>query len=84
MLGTHPKGLYLLFATEMWERFSYYGMRALLVLYLTTSLLNGGLGFTESDASLLYGIFTGMVYFTPMIGGWLADNYIGQRRSITI
>lgn len=84
MLGIHPKGLYLLFATEMWERFSYYGMRALLVLYLTTSLLNGGLGFTESDASLLYGIFTGMVYFTPMIGGWLADNYIGQRRSITI
>ncbi len=78
------KALYLLSATEMWERFSYYGMRALLVLYLTKSLVDGGLGFTESSASLLYGIFTGLVYFTPLIGGWLADNYIGQRRSITI
>ncbi len=78
------KALYLLSATEMWERFSYYGMRALLVLYLTKSLVDGGLGFTESNASLLYGVFTGLVYFTPLIGGWLADNYIGQRRSITI
>ncbi len=78
------KALYLLSATEMWERFSYYGMRALLVLYLTKSLIDGGLGFTESNASLLYGVFTGLVYFTPLIGGWLADSYIGQRRSITI
>ncbi len=78
------KALYLLSATEMWERFSYYGMRALLVLYLTKSLIDGGLEFTESNASLLYGVFTGLVYFTPLIGGWLADNYIGQRRSITI
>ncbi len=80
----HPKGLYLLFATEMWERFSYYGMRALLVLYLTKSLMEGGFGFSSKDASLIYGIFTGLVYFTPLIGGWLADNYIGQRRAITI
>lgn len=80
----HPKGLYLLFATEMWERFSYYGMRALLVLYLTKSLINGGLGFTDDNASLLYGFFTGFVYFTPLIGGWLADNYLGQRKAIVI
>lgn len=80
----HPKGLYLLFATEMWERFSYYGMRALLILYLTKSAMEGGLGFSEKDASLLYGIFTGLVYFTPLIGGWLADKYIGQRWSVTI
>ncbi len=80
----HPKGLYLLFATEMWERFSYYGMRALLVLYLTKSLIDGGLGFTDDNASLLYGFFTGFVYFTPLIGGWLADNYLGQRKAIVI
>ena len=78
----HPKGLYLLFLTEMWERFSYYGMRALLVLYLTLSLVEGGMGFTEEYATLLYGFFTGLVYFTPLIGGWLADHYIGQRKSI--
>lgn len=80
----HPKGLYLLFATEMWERFSYYGMRALLVLYLTKSLIEGGMGFSEENASLLYGFFTGFVYFTPLIGGWLADNYLGQRKAIAI
>lgn len=80
----HPKGLYLLFMTEMWERFSYYGMRALLVLYLTQAVLEGGMGFSEENATLLYGFFTGLVYMTPIIGGWLADNYLGQRRSITI
>ncbi len=80
----HPKGLYLLFAIEMWERFSYYGMRALLILYLTKSYLEGGLDIPEKNATLLYGFFTGMVYFTPLIGGWLADRYLGQRLSITI
>lgn len=80
----HPAGLYLLFTTEMWERFSYYGMRALLVLYLTKEFANGGLGFSEERATLIYGFFTGFVYFTPLIGGWLADNYLGQRKSITI
>jgi POT family proton-dependent oligopeptide transporter len=79
-----PKGLYILFITEMWERFSYYGMRALLVLYLTKNYLDGGLGFSDENATLLYGFFTGFVYFTPLIGGWLADNYLGQRRAITI
>lgn len=80
----HPKGLYLLFFTEMWERFSYYGMRAILVLYLTKKLFEGGLGMNEKDAMLLYGFFTGFVYFTPLIGGWLADKYLGKRLAVTI
>ena len=80
----HPPGLYLLFFTEMWERFSYYGMRALLVLYLTTELIKGGLGFSAQSATLLYGYFTGFVYFTPLIGGWLSDTFLGQRKAITI
>lgn len=80
----HPKGLYLLFFTEMWERFSYYGMRGILFLFLTKSFLEGGLGINTQSASLIYGLFTGFVYFTPLIGGWLADNYLGQRKSIVI
>lgn len=80
----HPVGLYVLFFTEMWERFSYYGMRGILILYLTKLYIEGGLGFSQSDASLIYGCFTGFVYFTPLIGGWLADTYLGQRKSITI
>lgn len=82
----HPKGLYLLFMTEMWERFSYYGMRALLILYLTSATTShlGGKGWADGDAGMLYGWFTGLVYLTPLIGGWLADNYLGQRKSITI
>ncbi len=80
----HPKGLYLLFFTEMWERFSYYGMRAILILYLTKKLFEGGLAMDPQSATLLYGYFTGLVYFTPLIGGWLADKYLGKRLSITI
>jgi proton-dependent oligopeptide transporter, POT family len=80
----HPKALYLLFFTEMWERFSYYGMRGILILYLTKTLIEGGLAINEQSASLIYGFFTGFVYFTPLIGGWLADKYIGQRMAITI
>ena len=82
----HPKGLYLLFATEMWERFSYYGMRALLVLSLVAGVqtANPGFGFSQAEALKLYGLFTGFVYFTPLIGGWLADNYLGQRKSVII
>ncbi len=80
----HPAGLRLLFFTEMWERFSYYGMRGLLILYLTKSYIEGGLGFSEENAGLVYGIYTGLVYLTPIIGGWIADNYIGQRKAITI
>ncbi len=80
----HPAGLYLLFFTEMWERFSYYGMRGILVLYLTKQLIEGGLAIEKSTAMLIYGWFTGLVYFTPLIGGWLADKFLGQRLSITI
>ncbi|KLV03945.1 DeoR faimly transcriptional regulator [Photobacterium aquae] len=83
LLG-HPKGLFLLFGTELWERFSYYAMRAILVLYLTDKTINGGLGWTTQDALNLYGIYTGLVYITPLIGGWIADNFLGQRRSIII
>ena len=80
----HPKGLYLLFFTEMWERFSYYGMRAILILYLTKKLIEGGLEMDEKYAMLLYGYFTGFVYFTPLIGGWLADRYLGKRLAVMI
>ncbi len=80
----HPPGLYLLFFTEMWERFSYYGMRALLTLYLSKTAMEGGLGFDNASATLIYGWFTGLVYLTPIIGGYIADRYIGQRRAILI
>lgn len=85
-LWGHPKGLYVLFTAEMWERFSYYGMRALLVLTLVaaTEAANPGFGMSDADALSLYGMYTGLVYFTPLIGGWLADNYLGQRRSILL
>lgn len=80
----HPKGLFLLFSTELWERFSYYAMRAILVLYLTDKTIDGGLGWSQADALNLYGIYTGLTYLTPVIGGWIADNYLGQRKSILI
>lgn len=75
----HPKGLYLLFFTEMWERFSYYGMRALLVLYMIQQLL-----YTNEEAGYIYGLYTGFVYLTPVIGGYIADRFIGQRKSILL
>lgn len=75
----HPKGLYLLFTTEMWERFSYYGMRAIFTLYLTKALL-----FDKALASAIYGDYTGLVYLTPLIGGFMADRYWGNRKSIII
>ncbi|NDV69899.1 peptide MFS transporter [Dysgonomonas sp. 25] len=80
----HPKGLYMLFFVEMWERFSYFGMRGILMLYLTKTFLEGGLSIDPKEASLIYGFFTGFVYFTPLIGGWLADQFLGQRRAIYI
>ncbi len=80
----HPRGLYLLFFTEMWERFSYYGMRAILVLYLTTELISGGLGMEKARALSIYGFFTGAVYFTPMLGGYLSDRFLGRRLAITL
>ncbi|NSA94335.1 POT family proton-dependent oligopeptide transporter [Clostridium acetobutylicum] len=80
----HPPGLYMLFFTEMWERFSYYGMRALLVLYLTTKFVQGGLGVSDATATSLYGTFTSLVYLTPIAGGYISDRYLGQRKAITI
>ncbi|MDO4881417.1 MAG: peptide MFS transporter [Capnocytophaga sp.] len=80
----HPAGLYLVFLTGMWERFSYYGMRGILMLYLTKTWLEGGLAFDPQTASLIYGFATGLTYFTPLIGGWLADNFLGQRKSVII
>jgi proton-dependent oligopeptide transporter, POT family len=73
----HPKGLYVLFATEMWERFNYYGMRAILVLFLTKALF-----FDKVFASQVYGSYTGLIYLTPLLGGYIADRYWGNNRSI--
>ncbi len=80
----HPKALYTLFATEMWERFSYYGMRALLTLYLTAELANGGFGLNREQSLALYAIFTGLVYLTPILGGWVADKFLGKRKTVYI
>ena len=77
----HPTGLFVLFFTEMWERFSYYGMRAILVLFLTSSIMNEGWGWEREDALILYGWYTGLVYFTPLIGGILADKFLGYRNA---
>ena len=73
----HPKGLFLLFMAEMWERFSYYGMRALLIFYLVQHWL-----FTDSEASVIYGAYTALVYITPVVGGFLADRFLGQRKAV--
>lgn len=73
----HPKGLYMLFFAEMWERFSFYGMKAMLVLYLTEHWLYVG-----TDATLIVGAYGALVYITPVMGGWLADNYLGQRKAV--
>ncbi|ODS89294.1 MAG: peptide transporter [Chryseobacterium sp. SCN 40-13] len=80
----HPKGLYALFFTEMWERFSYYGMRALLTIFLTAELATGGFGLDRSESLSIYGVFTALVYLTPILGGWFADKILGQRKSILI
>jgi len=74
----HPKGLYVCFMTEMWERFSYYGMRALLIFYLTQHFL-----FSDEKAYLIYGAYSALVYVTPVIGGVLADRYLGSRKAVT-
>ncbi|MCG8651379.1 MAG: peptide MFS transporter [Pirellulales bacterium] len=100
-ISTHvkqPAGLWVLFITEMWERFSYYGMRALLVLYLIASTdsqiadsggklvdnTNPGFGWTEANAQLLYAVYTWAVYLTPIFGGWLADKFLGTHRSMLV
>lgn len=81
----HPRGLSTLFFTEMWERFSYYGMRALLVLFMTAEIMNGGkggMGLDETTANAIYGLYTASVYLLAMPGGWIADRVIGQRRAV--
>ncbi|HKG48341.1 MAG TPA: peptide MFS transporter [Pyrinomonadaceae bacterium] len=80
----HPSGLSTLFFTEMWERFSYYGMRAILTLYMTKSLAEGGLNFDERYAGIIYATYVSSVWYLPLIGGWLADRIFGARRAVLI
>src|SRR6476659_3814620 len=75
----HPIGLYILFFTEMWERFSYYGMRALLILYMLKYFK-----MAQSDASMIYKWYTSLVYLTPLLGGFLADRFLGNKRAVVI
>ena len=82
MFKEHPKGLYTLFFTEMWERMSYYGMRGILVLFMTATILEGGLEIDAVSASAIYGIYSACVYLVALIGGWLADRHIGQQKAI--
>ena len=78
----HPRGLYVLFFTEMWERFSYYGMRALLVLYMVAMVEKGGLGLTDKIATAIYGLYVAGVYMAALPGGWIADRLLGARRTV--
>src|SRR5215831_4421721 len=78
----HPRGLATLFFTEMWERFSYYGMRALLVLFLVDAVEHGGFGLTDRTATAIYGLYTASVYFMSLPGGWLADRLMGSQRAV--
>jgi POT family proton-dependent oligopeptide transporter len=78
----HPKGLMTLFFTEMWERFSYYGMRALLILFMTTAVFDGGLGFDDKTSGAIYGLYTMGVYLLALPGGWLADRLFGLKQSV--
>ena len=78
----HPRGLMTLFFTEMWERFSYYGMRALLVLFMTDQIMNGGMQLTDRSATAIYGIYTALVYVVALPGGWIADRLIGAQKAV--
>lgn len=80
----HKPGLFLLFFTEMWERFSYYGMRVLLVLFLVSETAGGGWGWTRSSALNLYALYTGLVYVTPILGGIIADKFLGYRKAVVL
>ncbi len=80
----HPPGLFILFFTEMWERFSFYGMRSLLILFLTASAMDGGWGWTRENASSLFGSYVGLVYLSTMLGGYFADKKIGYRWAVVI
>jgi proton-dependent oligopeptide transporter, POT family len=78
----HPKGLMTLFFTEMWERFSFYGMRALLILFMTTAIVDGGLGFDDKTSGAIYGLYTMGVYLLALPGGWFADRLFGLKKSV--
>src|SRR5256886_4800890 len=80
----HPRGLFTCFFTEMWERFSYYGMRALLFLYMVGSVSQPGLGFGEKHAGQIYGLYTMLVYLMGVPGGWIADRFLGHRRAVFV
>jgi len=81
-MGGHPPGLTTLFFTEMWERFSYYGMRGLLVLFLKASLEDGGFAMNAVTATAIYGLYTSSVYLIGLPGGWIADRILGYRRAV--
>jgi len=83
-IGGHPRGLTTLFLAELWERFSYYGMRALLILFMTKTAAEGGLGYAVKDASAVYGTYTMSVYLLSILGGFIADNFIGARRAVFV
>lgn len=78
----HPRGLATLFFTEMWERLSYYGMRALLVLFMTDQIMNGGMELTDATATAIYGMYTALVYLVALPGGWMADRLMGAQRAV--
>jgi POT family proton-dependent oligopeptide transporter len=78
----HPRGLATLFFTEMWERFTYYGMRALLVLFLVDAVTTGGFGFDDKTATAIYGLYTAAVYLVALPGGWIADRLIGAQKAV--
>lgn len=81
-MAGHPKGLMTLFFTEMWERFSYYGMRAFLMLFMVAPAAAGGLGLPDATAGVIYGMYTSMVYLLSVPGGWIADRFLGQQRAV--
>ena len=83
-LGGQPRGLTTLFFTEMWERFSFYGMRALLMIYMTSEISKGGFGWKNEDAAPIYALYASSVYFLPLIGGWIADRFIGAKKATLI
>jgi len=80
----HPRGLSTLFFTEMWERFSYYGMRALLTLYMVGSVIQPGLGFSVEKGTHIYALYTMMVYLMGVPGGWIADRFLGHYRAVLV
>ena len=80
----HPRGLYVLFMTEMWERFSFYGTRAFLVLYMVAATSKGGLGWSNEKQGLVYGLYAGSVYLFGLAGGWIADRFLGARNSVVV